>query len=552
MPLIHVGGCSFENRTMAFAVQHIGDRPGQARANRLQWFGRGTSSWTSCWEFYHALPTPVVGLIIAHLEPNCATAAGREFACVLATRTPNVPRWNATGWIASVAAGIEPQSGCRTDSAYVIAPTIPPCELPLPPPPPEFLPAPPSSPHAAPSYSVALWTTLAAVIVLAACTAVACYVRSVRRRSFHLQVSRDRAQFDLNLLHRQIERSDEQQQGGIRLESLDRAFVPPPSITPPASLPPGPPSSGGRSGKGSSASGSDAGGSSLADKFKAVYEATIATVRVGKWEEARAVLRPRLDAAVRATFADRFEDCAKQLWVLARMHGKLEPERAFAKLREIVSAMSSECGMPQEVVVAVYSFFETNILAYGAVEFVVEGGFVLPPSDVPALLDRYNWRKNDKRAHVELLLSMCLRAFADFESDMKAASDAGPSIVAVEGSMRRARGRLDAAVQRALQKHGKTGAQGITAEAFSGKIARLAEAREAKVRLELQGRLAALELVSLESAEPAAASSSSAAAEVHEPQAPVDVSEEPQSRPAVEVETEQERLAKQLEETSLE
>ena len=91
MPLIHVGGCSFENRTMAFAVQHIGDRPGQARANRLQWFGRGTSSWTSCWEFYHALPTPVVGLIIAHLEPNCATAAGREFACVLATRTPNVP-----------------------------------------------------------------------------------------------------------------------------------------------------------------------------------------------------------------------------------------------------------------------------------------------------------------------------------------------------------------------------------------------------------------------------------------------------------------------------
>ena len=177
---------------------------------------------------------------------------------------------------------------------------------------------------------------------------------------------------------------------------------------------------------------------------------------------------------------------------------------------------------------------------------------MLPPSDVPALLDRYNWRKNEKRAHVELLLSMCLRAFADFESDMKAASDAGPSIVAVEGSMRRARGRLDAAVQRALQKHGKTGAQGITAEAFSGKIARLAEAREAQVRLELQGRLAALELVSLESAEPAAASSSSAAAEVHEPQAPVDVSEEPQARPAVEVETEQERLAKQLEETSLE
>ena len=118
--------------------------------------------------------------------------------------------------------------------------------------------------------------------------------------------------------------------------------------------------------------------------------------------------------------------------------------------------------------------------------------------------------------------------------------------------MRRARGRLDAAVQRALQKHGKTGAQGITAEAFSGKIARLAEAREAQVRLELQGRLAALELVSLESAEPAAASSSSAT-EV-QLQAPADVSEVPQaSESAVEVgETEQERLAKLLEETSLE
>ena len=65
--------------------------------------------------------------------------------------------------------------------------------------------------------------------------------------------------------------------------------------------------------------------------------------------------------------------------------------------------------------------------------------------------------------------------------------------------------------------------------------------------------MAALELVTLESAEPAA-SSGSAAAEVHEPQAPVDVSEEPQaSESAVEVgETEQERLAKQLEETSLE
>ena len=46
------------------------------------------------------------------------------------------------------------------------------------------------------------------------------------------------------------------------------------------------------------------------------------------------------------------------------------------------------------------------------------------------------------------------------------------------------------------------------------------------MRLELQGRLAALELVTLESAEPAAASSSSSSAEVHEPQAPVDVSEE--------------------------
>ena len=287
--------------------------------------------------------------------------------------------------------------------------------------------------------------------------------------------------------------------------------------------------------------------------FRDVYLALVATTRVDTWEAARAALRPSVDAVIiDPASAQRFETCAKQLWVLTRMHGKMEPERAFDKLREIVAAMSSECGMPQEVVVAVYSFFETNILAYGAVEFVVEGGFVLPPSDVPALLDRYNWRKNEKRAHVELLLSMCLRAFADFESDMKAASDAGPSIVAVEGSMRRARGRLDAAVQRALQKHGKTGAQGITAEAFSGKIARLAEAREAQVRLELQGRLAALELVSLESAEPAAASSSSAT-EV-QLQAPADVSEVPQaSESAVEVgETEQERLAKLLEDTTLE
>jgi hypothetical protein len=122
---------------------------------------------------------------------------------------------------------------------------------------------------------------------------------------------------------------------------------------------------------------------------------------------------------------------------------------------------------------------------------------VLPPSEVATLLDAYRWRHDERRDHVEHLLRMSLAAVADFQARV-ATAESCASVLEVEGGLHRARNRLRDAVQRALEKHGRTGAQGITAEAFAAKIEHLAEAREARVLHGLQARLSALELVSLE------------------------------------------------------
>lgn len=119
-----------------------------------------------------------------------------------------------------------------------------------------------------------------------------------------------------------------------------------PSTSPPPSIPPGPPSSSSGSqssprsrGKSSAPGGSDAGGSSTSSRSgrsgsspagRAVYEATVATTRANDWEAARAALRPAVDVVcgpADVASADRFEACAKQLWVLTRMHGKMEPDK---------------------------------------------------------------------------------------------------------------------------------------------------------------------------------------------------------------------------------
>lgn len=155
--------------------------------------------------------------------------------------------------------------------------------------------------------------------------------------------------------------------------------------------------------------------------------------------------------------------------------------------------------MDMAVGLALHGWFERNILAYGAVERVVNGGFVLPLAELPALFDRYRWRRDVRREHVEALLRMSLAAVADFEAAMAVADAARDSLVESEGAVRRARSRLRDAVGRALTKHGTTGAMGLPPEAFAAKVEQLAAAREARLCNGLQARLDALELVELES-----------------------------------------------------
>ena len=89
-------------------------------------------------------------------------------------------------------------------------------------------------------------------------------------------------------------------------------------------------------------------------------------------------------------------------------------ERAHAKLVEVTNNI--EASVHARVRVALRVYFETKILPFGAVQRIGDDGFVLPVAEVPALLDEYRWAKDAKRDHVTHLLTMVLRAMAEFRT----------------------------------------------------------------------------------------------------------------------------------------
>ena len=194
----------------------------------------------------------------------------------------------------------------------------------------------------------------------------------------------------------------------------------------------------------------------LHSRYKAVYEATISAVAAADWDQGLAVLSPTLEGLVPVANAQLFRKQTHQLWVLGRMHSKLEPERAFAKLDAIYEEMKT--ALPRPVAESVKGYMQSRLLPFGAVQRIVEGlegGLVLSAVDVPALLDRYRWRRNAEREHLELLLIASLRALAEFR-DRAARFDLFGEIgdVEVENILARERQRALHEVKRAAAKHG--------------------------------------------------------------------------------------------------
>jgi primosomal replication protein N len=116
--------------------------------------------------------------------------------------------------------------------------------------------------------------------------------------------------------------------------------------------------------------------------------------------------------------------------------------------------MGRECNIPQQVVASLNSLFENGLLPFGVLEHVVTGGWTLPPADVPGLLDQYGWKDDARREHMQLLLSMVLRAVGDFRSELQHIMELG-SAIEMEGRLSRAQERVLYEMRRAMRKHGQ-------------------------------------------------------------------------------------------------
>jgi hypothetical protein len=133
---------------------------------------------------------------------------------------------------------------------------------------------------------------------------------------------------------------------------------------------------------------------------------------------------------------------------------KLGYERAHNKLLTVTECMGRECNMPRQVVIALISMFELSLLPFGALDSVVSNNWTLPVAEVSTLLDQYRWKDDAKREHMQLLLSMVLRAVGDFRSELQHVMQLG-SAVEIEGRLSRALKRANTETQRAFDKHGQ-------------------------------------------------------------------------------------------------
>jgi hypothetical protein len=77
-------------------------------------------------------------------------------------------------------------------------------------------------------------------------------------------------------------------------------------------------------------------------QYRALFDATKVAMREPSWDLAHAHLRPRIDAVLAEAVADRFERLMKQLYVLARMHGKISGTRPMPMTTTAISSHTQQ------------------------------------------------------------------------------------------------------------------------------------------------------------------------------------------------------------------
>ncbi|KOO24662.1 hypothetical protein Ctob_001894, partial [Chrysochromulina tobinii] len=356
------------------------------------------------------------------------------------------------------------------------------------------------------------------------------YRRHHRRMSDMFRNSRDRAQLDLQLLEHRFKQQTHPQWEDSRWALPDHPPCPP-SESSPYSIPPGPPSAGGSDRRGSDGggAGSDAGssrggrkrhgdgGSSTAgsdvalgagatsqartgatsrprDAFSMIYEETIdAVFKADSRAAGLAKLRPYLDANMSKASADAFQECCGKLFVLSRVHTSMEPEVSFAKVQEIIDALSRECSMASHtaapLVAGLKRFVEQRILPNGALDRITEQGFRLPADEVGALLDRYRWPHDAKRTQVMCILRKILEAVAEIRTTSDAAVRGSESIQEARLILNHSHERLIRTVESVLDEHAKRADPTLVlGHTLFVAVSRVAQAQEQENVRRLQSR----------------------------------------------------------------
>ena len=203
----------------------------------------------------------------------------------------------------------------------------------------------------------------------------------------------------------------------------------------------------------------DAGTTSRArDAFSLIYEETIdAVFKADSWAAGLAKLRPYLDANMSKESADAFQECCGKLFVLSRVHTSMAPEVSFAKVQEIIDALSRECSMASHtaapLVAGLKRFVEQRILPNGALDHITEQGFRLPADEVGALLDRYRWPHDAKRTQVLHILRKTLEAVAELRTTSDAAVRGSESIEEARLILNHSHERLVRTMESVLDEH---------------------------------------------------------------------------------------------------
>jgi hypothetical protein len=191
--------------------------------------------------------------------------------------------------------------------------------------------------------------------------------------------------------------------------------------------------------------------------------------------------------------ADAFQECCGKLFVLSRVHTSMEPEVSFAKVQEIIDALSRECSMASHtaapLVAGLKRFVEQRILPNGALDRITEQGFRLPADEVGALLDRYRWPHDAKRTQVMCILRKILEAVAEIRTTSDAAVRGSESIQEARLILNHSHERLIRTVESVLDEHAKRADPTLVlGHTLFVAVSRVAQAQEQENVRRLQSR----------------------------------------------------------------